>query len=134
MQTITNRISPDVVLYVVRSLRQKKIPYITTTQFLKDVSNNQVYVLFEDNKPVAMCSVIWDSKYNYWAIKRLVCFKKRNNGKGYANLLISYCANIHFSPIGCTPWVDNKPMRHLLEKNGFKLQYIFDTKWCFYRR
>lgn len=134
MQTITNQVSPATISYIIHSLRQKKIPYITLSQVLEDIANNQLYVLFENGNPVAMCSMVWDAKYSYWAIKRLICFKKKNIGKGYGNSLIHYCANSRFAPVGCTPWTDNDPVRHILEKNGFTLQYIFKNKWCFYRR
>lgn len=131
---ITTKISDSNFQYICRSLAQKKIEYITPCQFKEDYSNGRVYILEENGKPVAMCSLVKSEKYNNFAIKRLVCFKKKNAGKGYANILIQFISNQNFFPLVVTPWEDNAPMRHLLEKNNFHFKYIFSEKWCFYEK
>lgn len=131
---ITTKISDSNFQYICRSLAQKKITYITPYQFKEDYSNEQVYILEENEKPVAMCSLVKNEKHKNFAIKRLVCFKKKNAGKGYANILIQFISNQGFFPLVVTPWEDNAPMRHLLEKNNFHLKYIFSEKWCFYEK
>lgn len=134
MLKITSEINTDHLNYISRSLSQKKIPYITIGQVITDIIENRIFVLLENNKPVAMCSIVWDNNYEYFAIKRLVCFKKCNANKGYATMLIHHCSNLGFYPLGATPWVDNKSVRRLFEKEGFVLQYVFQDKWCFYKK
>ena len=129
-------VSPTVSMtnYIVNSLRQKKIPFITVAQVLEDIAKNRLYVLTHEGKPVAMCAVVYDEVFGYYAIKRLVIFQKKNKGKHYADTLISHCTTLGLYPLGCTPWVDNTTVQHLLEKHGFSFEYIFDEKWCFFQK
>lgn len=120
--------------YICHSLAQKKIPYISISHFKEDYQKRQSYILENNGKPVAMCSLVWSEKHQNFAIKRLICFKKVNAGKGYANYLLTFISKLGKAPICCTPWVDNFSTRHLLEKNGFHLKYIFSQYWCFYEK
>lgn len=116
------------------ALYNKKIPYITAAHSKEDIKNNRQYVIEEEGKIIAIVSIVYDAQYNYYAIKRLCVLNKKNNGKGYAFQLLSYCAALSFPKIGCTPWSDNQAMRHMLNKLNFKLEYIFNEKWCFYSK
>lgn len=120
--------------YICHSLAQKKIPYISISHFKEDYQKRQSYILENNGKPVAMCSLVWSEKHQNFAIKRLICFKKVNAGKGYANYLLTFISKLGKAPICCTPGVDNFSTRHLLEKNGFHLKYIFSQHWCFYEK
>ena len=81
-----------------------------------------------------MISLVWDSEYGYYAMKRLCIPNKRNSGKGFAQMMVKYICSSVQGKVGCTPWSSNTPMRHLLEKQGFMLEYIFSEKWCFYSK
>lgn len=119
---------------IAMALYNKKIPYITAAHSKEDIENNRQYVIEEEGKIIAIVSIVYDAQYNYYAIKRLCVLNKKNNGKGYAFQLLSYCATLPLPKIGCTPWNDNQAMRHMLNKLNFKLEYIFDEKWCFYSK
>lgn len=121
-------------IHVVRSLQNKRIEYATTAMAKADISNSRMYLLEEDGKIVAMCSVVYDNHYDYYAIKRVVVFNKKNCGKGYASSLISYVSSLGFSSIGCTPWIDNISMQKLLIKLGFHFEYLFNNCWTFYKK
>lgn len=132
MITISNSLTYQQKEYCKRNLQTKGIEYATVELFNEDIRRNRLFALCEDGVPMVICSVVYDKNYNYLALKRLVCF---NQGKGYASMLIDYIVKKQWSkPLGSTPWTPNKTMRHLLEKFGFQLQYIFDEKWCFYKR
>ena len=131
---IVTRLSEQNYKYICRSLAQKKIPYISLSHFKEDYQEQRAYILEECGKPVAMCSLVWNDKHQNFAIKRLICFRKRNAGRGYAGFLISHIPLPKDASICCTPWADNLSMRHLLEKNGFLFKYMFSEYWCFYEK
>lgn len=81
---IVTRLSEQNYKYICHSLAQKKIPYISLSYFKEDYQEQRVYILEERGKPVAMCSLVWNDKHQNFAIKRLICFRKRNAGRGYA--------------------------------------------------
>ena len=71
----------------------------------------------------------------YVALKRLCILNKKNRGKGIARFAIhSIMQSMHGCKVGCTPWEDNTAMRKILEDEGFRLEYKFDEKWCFYSK
>ena len=119
-------------IHIVRAIQNKHISFITPAHIKEDIKNNRQYVLAENNHIIGIISLVYDPIYKYYAIKRLCILNKKNNGKGYGKMLLSYLATLPLNNIGCTPWIDNYKMKHLLETLGFKLQYIFDEKWCFY--
>lgn len=129
---VTNNITPAMADYIIRKVEENNVFFIHPEQVKEDIANNRLYVLEDNGTPIAMCAIIYDTLYNYYAIKRLLIFDEENRGKHYADMLIKHCTTLGLSPLGCTPWTHNKKMHHLLEKNGFSLQYIFDGKWCFY--
>lgn len=122
------------MVHVVRSLQNKHIEYATTAQAKQDISNSRMYLLEDNGRIVAMCSVVYDKHYDYYAIKRVVVFNKRNCGKGYASALITHISAIGFHSLGCTPWVNNVAMQKLLVNLGFQFQYIFNNCWTFYKK
>lgn len=119
------------VLSLTRRIQNKHIEFISVDQMKEDIKNNRLYLLENNNNLIAMVSIIYDTNYNYNAMKRLIIFNKKNCGKGYANILINYLSN-RIENIGCTPWTDNFAMQKLLERNGFEFQYLFNEKWMFY--
>lgn len=128
---ITKAVEADYI-HIVRAMQNKHIEYISTKQIWMDIYNNKMYKCVQGGKIIAICSVIWDKTYKYYAIKRMCILRKENKGKGIPYLFIEYIKNKYWGKIGCTPWIDNEPMRHILEKEGFILEYIFSEKWCFY--
>lgn len=120
-------------IHLVRATQNKRLEYLTAAHIKDDITNCRCYIAVENEKPIAMISLVYDKTYNYNAMKRLCVFRKENRGRGITKYLISYLmANVAPDPIGCTPWEDNIVMRHILEEMGFELQYIFSEKWCFY--
>lgn len=117
---------------IIRSLQNKHIDYITTFHAKEDIKNNRLFVMIENDKIIAQCVLFEEKNYNYYAIKRLCVYNKKNNGHGIANQFINYFINNIKGNLGCTPWEDNKIMRHLLEKNGFIYQYTFLKNYTFY--
>ena len=119
-------------IHITRSIQNKHIAQITPSLIKSDIQHSRLYVMTENNKIVGSVSFVYDDKYNYYAIKRLCIYNKKNHHKGYAFKLLQFVSKIKVNKIGCTPWEDNYAMKHMLEKLGFSLQYIFDEKWCFY--
>lgn len=111
-------------------LNELNISYIPAEKVFNDIANKECYVIEEEGRIKAICSLVKCPSYHNYAIKRMCVFEE---GKGYANQLINFLikkrANL---PIVCTPWEDNSIMRHILERNHFRLKYIFNYKWCLY--
>ena len=123
--------TPSDYIHIVRSIQNKHIEYITPQHIKEDINNERLYLLEENNKIIGSISLVYDSQYKYYAMKRLCIYNKKNCGKGYAYMLLAYLTNTQ-NKIGCTPWINNEAMKHMLSKLGYKLQYIFNEKWCFY--
>lgn len=119
---------------ICRSLQNKKINYQTPAHAKSDIQNQSMFILVDNGKILAQCSLIEEPDYFYTAIKRLCIYNKKNYGKGIADMFIKYFVSNTQTPLGCTPWEDNAAMRHLLEKNGFIYQYTFLNYYCFYKR
>ena len=119
---------------IVRSIQNKKIDYITPAHVKEDIANNRQFVMVDNEKVVAILSLVYDTNYNYYAMKRLCVMNKKNQGKGFAKAMLAYVSKQTTEKVGCTPWIDNGAMRHTLEKLGFGLEYIFEKKWCFYSK
>lgn len=122
-------------IHIVRSIQNKKLDYFNATHVRADIECGRCYVAEEQGKLIASMSLVYDATHNYHAMKRLSVFSKKNNGRGLASMLIAHLVSeCKGSKIGCTPWTDNTAMHHILEKQGFKCEYIFAEKWCFYSK
>ena len=108
------------------------ISYISTSLLCSDVQAHRLFIGIEKNEIVSTCAIVPEPQYNYIAMKRLY-INPNCRGKGYAQKMISYfIARYPQEKLGATPWTSNDAMRHMLEKQGFTLRYIFNEKWCFY--
>lgn len=116
------------------SLTNKNIPYISSAHAKNDIESNRLFVMEEDGKVIAQCALVYESLYNYYAIKRLVVYNKKNCGRGIAQQFISFFCAMDLPALGCTPWADNVVMKKLLERNGFVYQYTFMGNYQFYKR
>ena len=119
---------------IAMSLRNKGIGYITPTHAREDINNHRLYVMEENGRIIAQCALVHESVHNYYAIKRLVIYNRKNCGRGIAQRFVSYFVAMNLPALGCTPWTDNKVMRRLLVKNGFTHQYTFLNNYEFYLR
>lgn len=119
---------------IIRAIQNKGIAYITPKHIREDIDKNRQYVMIDKGKVISILSLVYDSKYDYYAMKRLCVTNRKNHGKGYAQKMIETISNSVNGKVGCTPWADNAPMRHTLEKLGFRLEYVFREKWCFYSK
>ena len=119
---------------IVRAIQNKGIEYITPAHVKEDISLGRQFVMMDNNKVIAILSLVYDAEYGYFAMKRLCITNKQNRGKGYAQMMLEYISTQVRGKVGCTPWIDNGAMRHTLEKLGFSLEYIFAEKWCFYSK
>lgn len=119
---------------VCRMVQNKQLGYITPALLKKDIQANELYLLKIDNKIVCFAARVYCAGFNNYAIKRLCVPNKKNKGKGYAGELLHYLITTRECNMDlvCTPWIDNSAMRHMLEKNGMKLKYVFDKVWCLY--
>ena len=108
------------------------LPYISSFLLQADVITKRLLVGVEAGKIIATAALVPEPNYNYTAIKRLY-IDPSYNGRGYAQQMIEYItAQYQEEKIGATPWTTNGAMRHILEKQDFHLEYIFNEKWCFY--
>ena len=114
------------------ALRNKHIDYITSAHACVDIEHEQLFVMSENGKLIAQCALVHESAHGYHAIKRLVVYNKRNNGRGIAQQFIAFFCAMDLPALGCTPWTDNATMKHLLQKYGFKYQYTFLKNYEFF--
>jgi len=127
--------TPDEMAKIERAVALKKLPYCTTAQVATDhYEYDRLYVVAEGEKILAILSLVPEKEYGYTAIKRLCVLNKKNRGKGIARFALHEIQKVVKGRIGGTPWIDNAPVRHLFETEGFILQYIFKEKWCFYAK
>ena len=120
------------LMKVIKAIRYKDFSYITKAQEDLDYRKDRLYVVAEGKKVLACVSLVWDSEYQYFAVKRLCILNKHNYGKGIARFALQEIQKIVKGKIGATPWINNIPMRKLLESEGFKLEYKFNGVWCYY--
>lgn len=113
---------------------RKHLDYITTHHLIWDYNHSQLYVVVENNKVLAIVSLVPEPNFKYTAIKRLCILNKKNQGKGIARFALHEVQKMVSGKIGATPWEDNGAVRHILEKEGFTLQYVFNERWCFYAK
>ena len=119
---------------IVRAIQNKGIEYITPAHVKEDISLGRQFVMIDNNKVIAILSLVYDAEYGYFAMKRLCVTNRKNNGKGYAQMMLKVVSGQASGKVGCTPCKDNGAMCHTLEKLGFSLEYIFSEKWCFYSK
>lgn len=116
-----------------RAVALKKLPYCTSAQIASDYyAYNRLYVVTEGEKVLATLSLVEEPEYGYMAVKRLCILNKKNRGKGIARFALHEIQKMVKGKIGGTPWIDNTPVCHIFETEGFTLQYVFNEKWCFY--
>lgn len=122
------------MMKVVNALRYKDLSYITKSLVNMDYNHNRLYVVADGKKVYATVSLVAEPNYNYTAIKRLCILNKKNRGKGIARFALHEIQRMVSGRIGATPWMDNGAVRHILEMEGFVLQYVFNERWCYYAK
>ena len=65
-------------IHIVRAIQNKRLDYLTCAHVRKDITQNCLYKFVENNKIIAICSIIFDEKYQYHALKRLCIFSAKN--------------------------------------------------------
>lgn len=121
-------------LKIVRAMFKKNIPFCTPTHIVDDFVFERLYAVIEGDKVLATISLVEEPDYGYTAVKRLCILNKKNRGKGIARFALREIQRMVKGRIGATPWEDNGAVRHILEMEGFSLQYVFEQKWCFYMK
>lgn len=116
------------------ALRNKGIDYITSKHAREDIDCGRLFVIVENNTVIAQCALVYEPNYQYYAIKRMTVYNKKNCGKGIAQMFIKYFCEMNLSALGCTPWTDNAQMKYLLRKNGFVYQYTFLGCYEFFKK
>lgn len=113
-----------------RHLQNKNIDYLTLDHMRNDIANNSMYVLEINNVLIACCSIV-ETEFAWLGVKRFCIFNKKNNGKGYCEQMLKELTNDN-QTYCITPWSDNQPMKHIVEKVGFEYKYTFNKKWLCY--
>lgn len=114
---------------VARVVGRKHFDYITVNHLVRDYNNNQLYVVVEEEKILAIVSLVPEPEYEYIAIKRLCVLNKGNCGKGIGSFAVRELSKVVSGErVGATPWTDNIAMRNLLESEGYQLQYVFNER------
>jgi len=120
-------------LWIARVIGKKNLSYCTANQIKDDFTWNRLYCVYEGDKVLGTFSLVYDEQWDYVAIKRLCVLNKKNHGKGIARFAIHEILRyLHNCKVGATPWEDNTTVRHILEAEGFKMEYKFMEHWCFY--
>lgn len=113
---------------------RKNLSYCTHYHIAEDWYKDRLYAVVDGDKVLATLSLVEEPEYGYTAIKRLCILNKKNQGKGIARFAVHEIQKIVDGRIGATPWEDNTAVRHILEVEGFVLQYVFNERWCFYAK
>ena len=122
-------------LWIARVIGKKNLSYCTANQIRDDFTWNRLYCVYEGEKVLATFSLVYDWRFEYLAIKRLCVLNKKNEGKGIARFAVhSILKYISGTKVGATPWENNTALRHILETEGFKMEYKFNGHWCFYSK
>lgn len=129
------RLATQTDVYKIRNaVRRKNLLYCTPYQIADDFTNKRLYCVYEGDKVLATVSLVEEPEYGYTAVKRLCILNKKNQGKGIARFALHEIQRMVSGRIGATPWVDNGAIRHILEMEGFVLQYVFNERWCYYAK
>ena len=127
------RLATQTDVYKIRNaVRRKNLLYCTPYQIADDFTNKRLYCVYEGDKVLATLSLVEEPEYGYTAVKRLCILNKKNQGKGIARFALHEIQRMVSGRIGATPWEDNTAVRHILEAEGFKMEYKFDGHWCYY--
>jgi len=113
---------------------RKHLEFCTPAHISSDFEQERLYVVKEGEKVLASVSVVEEPEFEYTAIKRMCILNKKNYGKGIARFATHEIQKLMHGKIGATPWEDNYTVRHILEAEGFKLEYQFNGHWCFYSK
>lgn len=118
---------------VIKSLNRKpKIEFATTAHTRNDMKSGQLFLVTENDKPLAIFSLVFDIEYGMTYLKRLVILNKKNCGKGIAKSSIQYAMKHTQGKLALTPWTDNTPMRNMLSRLGFKHEKTFNGNYELY--
>lgn len=130
------RLATQTDVYKIRNaVRRKNLLYCTPYQIAEDFTYGRLYCVYEGDKVLGTFSLVYDEQWKYVAIKRLCILNKKNQGKGIARFAIHEILKyLHNCKVGATPWEDNIAVRHILEAEGFKMEYKFMGHWCFYSK
>ena len=130
------RLATQTDAYKIRNaVRRKNLLYCTPYQIAVEFTYGRLYCVYEGDKVLGTFSLVYDEQCEYVAIKRLCILNQKNQGKGIARFAIHEILRyLHNCKVGATPWEDNYAVRHILEAEGFKLEYKFDGHWCFYSK
>lgn len=130
------RLATQTDVYKIRNaVRRKNLLYCTPYQIAEDFTYGRLYCVYEGDKVLGTFSLVYDEQWKYVAIKRLCILNKKNQGKGIARFAIHEILRyLHNCKVGATPWEDNTAVRHILEAEGFKMEYKFMGHWCFYSK
>lgn len=109
----------------------KNNSYINKDYLKQDLKNGSCYVVEDNGKIVAIGSLVYDSTYKMYYIKRVSVPNKRKRSKGYAKELIQTLKDAA-EVVAVTPWKDNIAMQKILEQVGFKYNYTFQENYMLY--
>lgn len=121
----------DDYLRIMFKLRRWDISFVSDYLITSDFNAGRLYVVGSKHVPFATISLVPEPDWGYTAMKRLVVFKP---GQGIGRFAIQSAQLEVKGKIGATPWDDNNCMCHLLESEGFRMEYKFMEKWCFYSK
>lgn len=109
------------------------ISYLTKSHVRNDIKNKNCYVLERNNKIIGIGSIIYDRDYKSFYIKRVLILNKKNQGKGYAKIIIRELSSLKEN-ICVTPYKDNDIMIRILKSLGFKFRYNFLDNFSLYQK
>ena len=121
----------DDYTYISHALTRKAIDYIKPSHAKMDIAEARLYVVEDEGKVIAQCALVEETDYGYIAMKRMVIYRKENNGRGISSMFIKFFSQFDCA-IGATPWTENERMKHILRKHGFEYQYTFAENYEFF--
>ena len=111
---------------LVAMVRYQDNSYINKTLLKEDLTNNALYLIEENGKIKAVCSIVYDYKFKMFYMKRLFVSKQALR-KGYGRRIIQEIMQVpqEGQTIAATPFGTNEKMITLIKSLGFKFQYTF---------
>jgi hypothetical protein len=117
--------------YIAHALASKGINYIKPSHAKTDIAAGRLYVVEDEGRILAQCALVEEKEHGYTAMKRMIIYRKENNGRGISSMFIQFFSMFN-CPIGATPWTENERMKHILRKHGFVYQYTFAENYMFF--
>lgn len=116
--------------FILEKIEDENISYITKNHAKIDFLNGDLYCYKFGQEILGIVSVVYDKKFKYFYIKRLLVFKPCF---GVARMIIENILD-KYSRCAITPFKTNVAMMKLMKDLNFKYNYTFLENYMFFTK